>query len=96
MVAILPLVVGAAAAGHWLVDPPSTPVTIKDAVVGGRPAVVVTNGLITRTFLTSPNWATWSMEVGGEDLLRAVQPEASFELDGSVRPAPPSSHPAPS
>ena len=89
MVAILPLVVGAAAAGHWLVDPPSTPVTIKaDAVVGGRPAVVVTNGLITRTFLTSPNWATWSMEVGGEDLLRAVQPEASFELDGSVRPAP--------
>eukprot|EP01045_Picozoa_sp_COSAG04_P021571 COSAG04_NODE_2336_length_4308_cov_1.870516_1_plen_27_part_10 len=27
MVAILPLVVGAAAGGHWLVDPPSTPVT---------------------------------------------------------------------
>ena len=42
MVAILPLVVGAAAGGHWLVDPPSTPVTVTDAVVGGRPAVVVT------------------------------------------------------
>ncbi len=58
MVAILPLVVGAAAGGHWLVDPPSTPVTVTDTVVGGRAAVVMANGLIseTRTFLTAcPN-----------------------------------------
>ena len=87
MVAILPLVVGAAAGGHWLVDPPSTPVTVTNAVMGGRDAVIMANGLVSRTFLMTPNWATWSMEVGGEDLLRAVQPEASFELDGSVSPA---------
>ena len=30
--------------------------------------------------LQAPNWVTWSLQVDGEDLLRSLQPEASFVL----------------
>ena len=72
-----------AAASDWLVDPPITAVTVTTTTAGGRPAVKMSNGLITRTFITSPNWATWALEEGGEDLLRSLQPEASFQLDNA-------------
>lgn len=74
----------AAVADDWLVQPPTTAVTITTTTVGGRDAVVMSNGLISRTFITSPNWATWSLEESGEDLLRSVQPEASFQLDNAT------------
>ena len=79
---LLPLSVGARA--DWLVTPPSSAVSVTPTTAaGGRPAVTMANGLISRTFITSPNWATWELREGDDDLLRSVQPEASFQLDGS-------------
>jgi hypothetical protein len=75
----------ASAVDDWLVAPPvDSPVTVSATTAGGRPAVLMTNGLVSRTFITTPNWATWSLEESGEDLLRSVQPEASFQLDNST------------
>jgi hypothetical protein len=68
----------------WLIVPPATAVTLTPTMVGGHPALLFANGLIERTFITSPNWATWSLTVGGEDMLRSVQPEASFQLDNET------------
>eukprot|EP00035_Acanthoeca_spectabilis_P039477 m.62578 g.62578 ORF g.62578 m.62578 type:complete len:884 (+) comp9617_c0_seq3:22-2673(+) len=68
----------------WLVHQPDTPVTLSATSIGGNDAVVFSNGLISRTFITSPNWATWSLTEGGEELLRAVQPEATFQLDNTT------------
>lgn len=74
-----------AVATDWLVDPPTTAVTITNTTVAnGLPAIVLSNGLISRTFLIAPNWATWSLVEGGEDLLRSVQPAASFQLDNKT------------
>jgi hypothetical protein len=38
---------------------------------------------VKRVFATTPNWATLSYTVGGDELLRAIQPEARFTLDGA-------------
>ena len=51
---------GGAATGDWLVSPPTTKVTVVDATVGGRAAVTMSNGLISRTWLVVPNWASAS------------------------------------
>ena len=57
----------------WLVDPPTTAVTVKHTTVSigcvDAPALVMSKGLISRTFLASAvtNFATWSLEEGGED-----------------------------
>jgi hypothetical protein len=59
-----------AASADWLISPPSVPVSIEDGTVGGKPAVIMSNGLINRTFLVSPNWVTWSYSIGDDELLR--------------------------
>jgi hypothetical protein len=77
-------VVHGAAPADWLLSPESQPVTVEDGTVGGKPAVIMSNGLLNRTFLVSPNWVTWSYSIGGDELLRSVQPEASFEIDNKT------------
>ena len=50
----------AAAVSDWLIDPPTTPVTVSETTVAGGKALVMSNGLIERTWLIEPNWVTWS------------------------------------
>jgi len=83
LLALALLVPTTAVSDDWLVDPPTTAVTVTTTTAGGRPAIKMSNGLIARTFITSPNFATWCLEENGEDLLRSLQPEASFQLDNS-------------
>ena len=71
-------------AADWLITPPAAAVTLTPTTIGGMPALRLANGIIERTFLTSPNWATWSLTVEGDDMLRSVQPEASFQLDNAT------------
>jgi hypothetical protein len=68
----------------WLLSPPMAPVTIKGGTIGGRPAVSMSNGLINRTFIVAPNWATYSYTSGGDELLRSIQPEATFQLNNKT------------
>jgi hypothetical protein len=67
-----------------------------EARAGGRKVVVLSNGLVSRSFLTAPNWATidLSHEVTGESFLRALAPEARLNASlvfptGSSASAPP-------
>lgn len=74
------------AGSDWLVQ--ATPVR---AAVGAGDApghIALSNGLIRRTFKTSPNAATVGLDhLGtGEPLLRAVEPEAILVLDGVTYP----------
>jgi hypothetical protein len=84
MQSLLLLSASASSAADWLVTPPTTAVTVKPTTAGGRPAIIMSNGIISRTFITSPNWATWSLKIGEEDMLRSVQPESSFQLDNQT------------
>ena len=67
----------------WLVAPPQR----RSAVLrdGDAPQVVLTNGLISRTFRLAPNAATIGYDnlVTGASILRGVKPEAIVELDGT-------------
>jgi hypothetical protein len=82
--ALLCISLAANPAEDWLISPPKSPVVVADTTIGGRPAVIMSNGLISRTFIVSPNWATYSYSSGGDELLRSVQPEASFQLDNAT------------
>ena len=46
--------------------------------------LVLSNGLVSRTFTTTPNAATVALEVLGQDIsfLRSVRPEAEIVIDG--------------
>eukprot|EP01050_Picozoa_sp_SAG11_P017194 SAG11_NODE_2451_length_3346_cov_3.959347_1_plen_175_part_00 len=68
------------ASGDWLVSPPDM-CRHDHRDNGGRRALTMANGLIARTLLIEPNWVTWSLLSGGDDLLRSVQPEASFMVE---------------
>jgi hypothetical protein len=70
----------------WLVEPVREPVTVKETEGGKR--ITMTNGLIQRTFATSPNFATVDYRnlVTGASLLRGVKPEAVLELDQRTVP----------
>jgi len=65
----------------WLIQP-----TGRAAVMqGAHPnEIVLTNGLIARTFRLAPNAATVSIMnlMTGQEMVRAVKPEAILELDG--------------
>lgn len=69
------------ATGDWLVG-------VKGAKAGvhgnGDKEIVLTNGLLTRRFRTSPNAGTISLQLAqsGEEFIRAVRPEAILEIDG--------------
>ncbi len=73
----------APAGTDWLV----TPITQKAVVyqsADGR-EIILTNGLIRRTWRISPNVATVAFDnlMTGESILRAVEPEARVKLDGA-------------
>jgi hypothetical protein len=73
---------GRGGAPDWLIDPSSFKARIAED--DARREVVLTNGLIRRTFRLSPNAATVDFQnlMTGESVLRAVKPEATIELDG--------------
>ncbi len=70
----------------WLIKPVTRPVELlvcpgKDKT---KPTLVLTNGLISRSFRLLPNAATVGFHnlMTGESILRAVKPEAVVQLDG--------------
>lgn len=72
----------AAPATDWLVTPVKKPTTVQ--LHPERHEITIANGLIRRTFRTSPNLATvdFTNLMTGATLLRGVKPEAVLELDG--------------
>lgn len=84
---VMVLFIIAAAAGKtidadWLVTPIKQPVRIEKRRDGRE--IVLSNGLISRTFRLSPNAATVAYDnlMTGESIIRAVKPEAIIEIDG--------------
>ncbi len=65
----------------WLVQAPRE----KATVVQSADEVVMSNGLIRRTWRMQPNGATVAFDnlTTGESLLRGVKPEAEIEVDGT-------------
>jgi hypothetical protein len=66
----------------WLVEQVKTPVTVERRE-GGK-EIVLSNGLIRRTFRLRPNAATVAYDnlMTGASILRGVKPEAVVEIDG--------------
>ena len=71
----------------WLVKPVTRPVELllypgKDKT---KPTLILTNGLISRTFRLLPNAATVGFDnlMTSESVLRAVKPEATVKIDGA-------------
>jgi hypothetical protein len=66
----------------WLIAPSSYRAQVK--ADSARHEIVLTNGLISRTYRTSPNAATVDFQnlMTGESILRGLKPEAVVELDG--------------
>ena len=66
----------------WLVTPITEPVSVTRG--NGGKEIVITNGLISRTFRLTPNAATigYSNLMTGESMVRGVKPEARVEIDG--------------
>ena len=66
----------------WLVSQVKEPVTVEERL-GGK-EIVLSNGLISRTFRIRPNAATVSYTnlMTGESIIRGVKPEAMVQLDG--------------
>ena len=66
----------------WLVTTVKTPATIQKSADGRE--IVLSNGLIRRTFCLQPNAATVAFDnlMTGASILRAVKPEAIVEVDG--------------
>ena len=69
----------------WLID--NSGYTARLENVGGN-RLVLANGLLSRTFLLSPNAATIGFDnpETGKSMLRGVKPEAEIQLDGKVYP----------
>jgi len=70
----------------WLVTPVATPASVHESADGKK--LVMTNGLISRTFWLKPNAATIAFDnlMTGESMLRGVKPEARVEIDGVTFP----------
>ena len=66
----------------WLVTQIKEPVKIEKRLDGRE--IVLSNGLISRTFRLAPNAATVAYDnlMRGESIIRGVKPEAIVELDG--------------
>src|SRR6202035_5498686 len=71
------------AEADWLVTPVRKPAELRQDTP--RREIALTNGLITRTFRTAPNFATigFTNLITGASVLRGVKPEAMVELDGT-------------
>lgn len=80
------LVVGAVSGNpiseDWLVKQIKEPVTIEKSLDGKE--IILSNGLISRTFRIQPNAATIAYDnlMTGESIIRGIKPEAIVELDG--------------
>jgi len=70
----------------WLLAPPTTPVTVQALADSRKQSVKVmlSNGLVSRTFLVSENLACISFRRSDKKLefVRAVKPEVRFRADG--------------
>jgi hypothetical protein len=68
----------------WLITPIEEPVQIEKHL-GGK-EIVLSNGLIRRTFRLQPNAATvaYDNHMTGESVIRGVKPEAIVELNGKI------------
>jgi len=66
----------------WLVVPVDRPVQLKQCL--DKNEITLTNGLISRTFRISPNFATidYTNLMTNASVIRGVKPEAIIELDG--------------
>jgi hypothetical protein len=66
----------------WLVTPVKTPVSVEKGADSKE--IVLSNGLIRRTFRLQPNDATVGYDnlMTGASILRGVKPEAAVEIDG--------------
>ncbi len=66
----------------WLLDPTEFKAGVYRTEIAGE--IALDNGLLRRTFRTSPNGATVGFDnlVTGESLLRGVNPEATVTIDG--------------
>jgi hypothetical protein len=66
----------------WLLDDSSYKAGLSDT--GNTNEIVLSNGLISRTFRVAPNGATVAFDklITGASILRGVKPEAMVELDG--------------
>lgn len=55
-----------------------------DVYVNNNGNIILSNGLISRTFSSSPNGATIALEnlVNGESFIRSIRPEAEIEING--------------
>jgi len=73
---------GKAIEADWLVTQIKQPVKIEKRLDGRE--IVLSNGLISRTFRLTPNAATVAYDnlMKGESIIRGVKPEAIVELDG--------------
>lgn len=73
-------------AQDWLIDGSSYQSTVQTTHEGKR--IELTNGLLRRTFLLSPNVATIALDnlMTGESELRAVRPEALLTINGKDYP----------
>ena len=70
----------------WILMP--FPVSAEVYQGNSESEIVLSNGLISRTFRTSPNGATVGFDnlMTGESLIRGIKPEALVTLDGQVFP----------
>lgn len=68
----------------WLVDPSPYVAQVREDPAKGE--LILENGLARRVIRLAPNAATVSLKnlVSGEELLRAVSPEARVTLDGTA------------
>lgn len=73
---------GSGATTDWLVTPVKTHATVTEHK--DRKEIVLSNGLVSRTFRIAPNFATVDLTnlSSGVGYLRGVKPEAVLELDG--------------
>ena len=64
----------------WLVQPFRQSASVEET----NNRLVLNNGLIQRTFVTSPNFATvdYTNQITGSSLLRGIKPEAVLTIDG--------------
>ena len=65
----------------WLVQPFRQPALVEEK----DSQLILDNGLIRRTFATTPNFATvdYTNQITGNTLLRAIKPEAVFAINGN-------------
>ena len=64
----------------WLVQPFRKPASVEET----DNRLILDNGLIRRTFVTSPNFATvgYTNQITGSSLLRGIKPEAVLNING--------------